>query len=161
MQRRSLRFSTLAELKSDLLELHSLGYKQTGKWDLSQISEHLGDWISFPMDGFPKMPFAIKLLIGIIRVTRGKSLFKKFVENQRMPAGQPTMTQTVHLPNADTDAEARSVERLAGLINRLVDFNGPIHPSPLFGSLSYDELVSLQLAHAAHHLSFLVPNQKH
>jgi hypothetical protein len=160
MERRALRFSTLADVKADLLELHSRSYTKNGKWDLSQVAEHLSDWMAFPMDGFPQMPFVIKLLIGAMRVTRGKSLYKKFVANQRMPTGQPTMPQTVHLPSTANDGNQRSVERLITLIDRLEGFRGPIHPSPLFGALNYDELVALQLAHCAHHFSFLVPNEK-
>jgi hypothetical protein len=151
MPRRDVRFSSLADVKSDVLNLQANGYTQTGSWDLSQIANHLSDWISFPMDGFPKMPFPIKILIGIMRVTQGKSLYKKFVLNQRMSNGQPTMPQTVHSP-ADP---GKSVERLVSMLDRLAAYRGPIHPSPLFGELSYDEMVALQLAHSAHHLSFL------
>ena len=160
MERRALRFSTLADIRADLKELHFGGTIKTGKWDLSQAAEHLADWMEFPIDGFPQMPFMIKLLIGTMRVTRGKSLYKKFVENQRMPIGQPTMPQTVHSPTTAPGGDLRSVERLVKQIDRLEGFRGPIHPSPLFGALTYDELVALQLAHCAHHLSFLVPNEK-
>ena len=160
MERRALRFSSLADIRADLQELHSRGYTKTGKWDLSQVAEHLTDWMVFPMDGFPQMPFMIKLLIGTMRVTRGKLLYKKFVENQRMPIGQPTMPQTVHSPTTVPDGDLRSAERLAKQIDRLEGFRGPIHPSPLFGALTYEELVALQLAHCAHHFNFLVPKEK-
>ena len=89
MERRNLRFSVLADIKSDLLNLLSKGYTKTGEWDLDQIANHLADWMTFPMDGFPKMPLLIKILIGIMRITQGKSLYKKFVDNQRMSTGQP------------------------------------------------------------------------
>ena len=158
MNRRDLHFSSLGDVKADLHNLLTKGYTKTGKWDLSQMSNHLADWMSFPMDGFPKMPFIIMILIGIMRVTQGKSLYKKFVQNQRMSIGQPTMPQTVHKPSTDSDAELQSVQRLASLIDRLSTYRGPIHPSPLYGQLNYDELISLQLAHCAHHLSFLKPN---
>ncbi len=151
MPRRDVRFSSLADVKSDVLNLHSNGYTKTGNWDLSQTLNHLSDWISFPVEGFPAMPFHIKLLIGIMRVTQGKSLYNKFVSSQRMSTGQPTMPQTVH-PLADP---AKSVERLVSMLDKMAAFRGPLHPSPLFGVLSYDETVALHLAHCAHHLSFL------
>jgi len=154
MSRRDLRFSSLAEVKSEVLNLQSKGYASVGKWDLSQVANHLSDWISFPMDGFPKMPIPIKILIGIMRVTQGKSLYKKFVLNQRMSTGQPTMPQTVHTPAADP---VESVEQLVAMLDRLAAYRGPIHSSPLYGALGYDELVALQLAHCAHHISFLIP----
>ena len=157
MQRRNLRFSTHEEVKTDLMNLYSKGYTKAGEWDLSQTANHLADWMSFPMDGFPKSPFLIKILIGIMRITQGKSLYKQFVQNQRMATGQPTIPQTVHKPDADTEATRLSVERLATLLDRLTTNRGPIHPSPLFGKLDYDQVVALQLAHCAHHLRFLVP----
>ncbi|HUP81202.1 MAG TPA: DUF1569 domain-containing protein [Pirellula sp.] len=158
MERRNLSFSTLADIKSDLLNLLSTGYTKTGEWDLDQMANHLADWMTFPMDGFPKMPLHIIILISIMRITQGKSLYKKFVDNQRMSTGQPTMPQTVHKPSVDPDSTLQSVERLAAVIDRLATYRGPTYPSPLFGKLDYDEVVALQLAHCAHHLSFLVPN---
>ena len=154
MSRRDLRFTSLAEVKSDLLRLQSQGYSKVGNWDLSQVANHLADWISFPMDGFPKMPWFVKILMGVMRVTQGKSLYKKFVSNQRMSTGQPTMPQTVYT----TADPAESIARLSSTIDRLAAYRGPIHPSPLFGELNYDELVALQRAHCAHHLSFLIPS---
>lgn len=52
-----------------------------------------------------------------------------------------------------------AVNRLLAWIDRLTAYSGPLHPSPLFGTLSHDEAVALQLAHCAHHLSFLEPKQ--
>ena len=155
MQRRDLRFAKLSEVQEDLKNLASGTYTKTAKWDLSQVSEHLADWMTFPIDGFPKSPWILGILIGVMRVTQGKSLYKKFVRDQRMPTGQPTITTTVY---PASDNSSKSVERLMKAIDRLSAHRGPIHPSPLFGQLSYDELVALQLAHCAHHLSFLVPS---
>ncbi len=159
MQRRNIRFSTIEAVKADLMNLNAKSYMKTGEWDLSQTANHLADWMSFPMDGFPKSSFMLQILIGILRNTQGKSLYKKFVQNQRMATGQPTMPQTVHKPDADARGIAQSVERLATIIDRLATHRGPIHPSPLFGKLDYDQVVALQLAHCSHHFSFLVPNE--
>ncbi|MEQ1826076.1 MAG: DUF1569 domain-containing protein [Pirellula sp.] len=155
MQRRELRFAKLADISSDIDQLLTKGYQRTGKWDLSQICEHLADWMIFPIDGFPKAPLFVACILGVMRVTLGKSLFKKFVRDQRMSVNQPTDPATVH--NSTQDSQA-SIDRLRKAIDRLASHRGPIHPSPLFGKMNYDELVSLQLAHCAHHLSFLVPN---
>jgi Protein of unknown function (DUF1569) len=155
MQRRDLRFARLSEVQDDLKKLASRNYTKTAEWDLSQVAEHLADWMTFPIDGFPKPPWLVVILIGAMRVTLGKSLYKKFVRDQRMATGQPTIPTTVY---PASDSSAKSVERLMKAIDRLSAHRGPIHPSPLFGQLSYDELVALQLAHCAHHLSFLVPS---
>ncbi|MCY2981482.1 MAG: DUF1569 domain-containing protein [Planctomycetota bacterium] len=155
MQRRDLHFASLSEVQEDLKNLASGTYTKTAKWDLSQVAEHLADWMTFPIDGFPKPPWFVGILIGVMRATQGKSLYKKFVRDQRMATGAPTIPTTVY---PASDSSAKSVERLLKAIDRLSAHRGPIHPSPLFGQLSYDELVALQLAHCAHHLSFLVPS---
>lgn len=164
MQRRELRFSTLDDVKSDLQTLHSRGYRQFGQWNLSQNANHLADWMSFPIDGFPKSPWFIRVVLGIMRVTQGKALFRKFAQEQRMALGQPTIPSTVYPSTANQapgvpsmEYQAAAVDRLLGCIDRLSVYRGPLHPSPLFGPLSYDEAVALQLAHCAHHLSFLEP----
>ena len=38
-----------------------------------------------------------------------------------------------------------------------IDHTGPLHPSPMFGSLDREQLYRLQLIHCAHHLGFLLP----
>jgi hypothetical protein len=54
MQRRDLRFERLSEVQEDLKKLASRNYTKTAEWDLSQVAEHLADWMTFPIDGFPK-----------------------------------------------------------------------------------------------------------
>jgi hypothetical protein len=156
MQRRDLRFSKLSEIQADVRELVSKGYSKTGQWDLSQMCEHLADWMSFPMVGYPKSPWFIRVLLGIMRVTQGKSLYQKFSKQQRMATGQPTIPETVYAAGADS---FKAVSRLIDSVDQLASYRGTLHPSPLFGELNYDEVVALQLAHCAHHLSFLVPER--
>jgi hypothetical protein len=99
-----------------------------------------------------------------MRVTQGKALFRKFAQEQRMALGQPTIPSTIYPATANQgpsvsneEYQTAAVDRLLGCIDRLSAYRGPLHPSPLFGPLSYDEAVALQLAHCAHHLSFLEP----
>ncbi len=153
---RRLRLATLDNVVDEVERLHRNGYERAGKWNLSQICEHLSDWISYPMDGFPPVPFAVKMLLGAMRAVRGKKMLYDFIENQSMPAGQQTMPQSVHGPDGD---EAASLARLRGVIQRLAEHRGPIHPSPLFGSLTRSELIGLQMAHCVHHLNFLIPKE--
>lgn len=65
------------------------------------------------------------------------------------------MAVTVFSADACTDQEAFS--KLAATIERVGSYREPLHPSPLFGPLSRDKHLGLQLVHAAHHLSFLRP----
>lgn len=155
--RKDLRFQTLDAIKSDIETLEHAGYSAHGKWDLSQICEHLADWMTYPLDGFPPMPWFIRCLLGVMRTLRGKALYRQFVASQRMAPNSPTSPQSIHLPNQDATA---SVQRLVKAIDRLKNHRGDILPSPLFGVLTKDELIALQLAHCSHHMSFLEPKRK-
>lgn len=156
MIRTELRFQTLDEIKSDVETLQRAGYSAHGKWDLSQMCEHLADWMTYPLDGFPPMPWFVRCLIGTMRTLRGKAIYRQFVASQRMATNSPTAPQSVHSPNPNA---ADSVQRLVQSIDRLKSHRGDILPSPLFGALNKEELIALQKAHCAHHLRFLTPNK--
>ncbi|MEC8300370.1 MAG: DUF1569 domain-containing protein [Planctomycetota bacterium] len=55
------------------------------------------------------------------------------------------------MPNSE------EVARLKRAIAKLQASDGPYHASPLLGDMSREELFQLQVIHAAHHLSFLIP----
>ncbi len=90
-------------------------------------------------------------MLGAMRTILGKKLLKQVIESQGMKAGQPTIPTTVYEPGTNEQA---SVDRFKRAIKRLVEHRGEIHPSPLFGKMSREELIALQLAHCNHHLSF-------
>ncbi len=155
-ERRSLQFSRLDDIADEIDRLHRDGYERAGNWSLSQCCDHLSDWMSFPIDGFPKIPFPINLLLGAMRMMSGKAMLRKIIGNQSMRTGQPTIAQTVH---ADHHHEEASVARLQSALRRLAEHAGPFHPSPLFGTLTREEVIQLQMTHCAHHLSFLIPKK--
>lgn len=150
---RSLTFTNWDEVERDLHRLLQ-GYEQQGNWNLAQMSLHLSDWMSFPMDGFPQAPWFMRLLFAGMRATVGKKLLQKTL-SQGFAAGNPTLPATVHSQTEAEDAEA--VARLRQTIGRFRQFTGEIHPSPLFGTMDYRTAEQLQLLHAAHHLRFLKP----
>ena len=51
---------------------------------------------------------------------------------------------------------AVAVAKLKETVERFAAHTGPVHPSPLFGAVTKDEALKLQLVHCAH-LSFLIP----
>lgn len=152
--RRRLAFDSLDAAVADAERLLAVGYDRTGKWDLAQVCGHLADWMTFPMDGYPKAPVAIRPMLWAVRHTVGRSMFRKVVGRGNLPAGQPTMAATVHAAGGDA---AVAADRLRDAAARFAAFAGPIRPSPLFGRMTKDEATQLQLVHCAHHLSFLVP----
>jgi hypothetical protein len=153
LERRKLTFATLDDVVKDAENLQAKGYEKTGNWDLGQVCLHLADWMSFPMDGFPKPPLPIRMMLWAMRVTIGKKMFRQNL-SEGMPAGKPTMPQTVHQGGSDAVAAIASLKET---VERFKTFGGTLHPSPLFGALSKDDAEKLQLVHCALHLSFLVP----
>ena len=151
---RRLHLATLDGVIAEVGRLYKDGYDRAGNWNLSQVCEHLADWASYPKDGFPPTPFAIRLLLGAMRTFSGKKMLHDFIASQSMKPNSPTMKQSIH--SADGN-EAESVARLKAVIHRLTEHRGEIHPSLLFGKLERAELISLQLAHCVHHLNFLIP----
>jgi hypothetical protein len=150
--RRDLKFADLAEAVRDAQALRAGGYVQAGRWDLAQVCGHLADWLSFPLDGFPRPPAAVRLLLWLLRHTIGRRELRRTLAEGRMPAGRQTIQETVPPPGGD---EAAAVERFAQTAGRFEAHTGPLHPSPLFGELSREQWRQLQLIHCAHHLGFL------
>jgi hypothetical protein len=155
--RRNLEFTSLEEVVADLQNLNQAKYQSAGNWNLSQVAGHLEQWIRFPMEGFPRSPFPISLMLNLMRWTIGKSQLRKILREKRLNPGSPTIPTTVMPADAATDQEA--VDRLLKTIERLKSYQGPLHPSPLFGMLDRETMLNLQLVHCAHHLSFLVPTE--
>ena len=153
-ERRKLTFATLDDVVRDVENLLAKGYDRAGNWDLAQVCSHLAEWMRFPVEGFPKMPLLLRPLAWMMRATVGKKLRAK-VLTQGFDAGGRTMPQTVFTPGGDPTA---AVAKLKEAAERFKAHAGPIHPSPLFGAMTKDEALQLQLKHCEHHLSFLIPH---
>lgn len=154
--RRELKFAELDDIVRDADRLLAAGYERVGAWDLGQVCGHVTEWMTYPIDGFPKAPLPIRLMLRIARATLGRKMFEKVVRDG-MSAGRPTMPQSV--PSSGGDAAA-AVAALRAAVGRWKAHTGGVHPSPLFGRMTKDEATKLQLVHAAHHLSFLVPRDE-
>lgn len=152
MAQTKIKFDSFADVESFVRNLQRVGYVSHGKWNLSQICEHLSDWMSYPMSGFPKSGPIIGAVLFCVRCLAGKKLYRDVVATQRMKPGQPTIPASVHPDKLD---ESRSVQRLVDTMHSLQNYQGTLIPSPLFGKLTHSEYVSLHIAHCAHHLAFL------
>jgi hypothetical protein len=148
-----LSFATLDDVVRDAERLHAGGYVKAGNWDLAQACNHLADWLTYPVDGFPRPPLPIRVVLWAVSKAMGRGMLEKYLRDG-MPAGKPTMPQSVHPPGEDP---AAAVARLKQAAERFDRHDGDFLPSPLFGRLTPDEAKRVQLAHCAHHLSFLVP----
>jgi hypothetical protein len=151
--RRQLKFASFDDVVAEVERLQAGGYDKAGTWDLAQVCDHLAAWATYPVQGFPKPPLPIALMLRLVRATLGRGMYEKYMR-EGMPAGKPTMPQSVAAPGGDT---AAAVERLKAAYARFKAHAGDYLPSPLFGKLTRDEATALQLRHAEHHLGFLVP----
>lgn len=154
-QRRSVVFENLDEVAGDARSLLANGYTTGGNWNLAQVCGHLNDWMRFPMDGYPRASAPIRALLWLMKVTMGRKQLQRILA-EGFSAKTPTMPQTVHAADAISDAAA--VEQFLETIQRFKNFEGLPAASPVFGELSPEEALRLQLRHCAHHLSFLTPN---
>jgi hypothetical protein len=154
VRRRTLEFRDLGEAVRDAEALLAGGYDRAGQWDLAQVCGHLAEWLRFPVDGFPRPPLPIRVLLWAMRTTVGPRELRKVLATKAMRSGGPTMPETV--PAAGSD-EAAAVAKLRAAVERFRDHPGTYHPSPLYGALDRETATRLQLVHCAHHLSFLVP----
>jgi hypothetical protein len=152
--RRALSFATLHDVLVEVEQLRAKGYDRAGKWDLSQVCFHLAEWMRFPIEGYPSTPAPIRLMLWMMRITIGKRILRTILAEGGMRSGGQTMPQSVSQPDADP---TRAIALLRTSVERFQKHAGPLHPSPLFGTMSKDEGTKLQLIHCAHHLSFLVP----
>jgi hypothetical protein len=154
VQRRSLRFNSLAEVRADLDKLeaaHRAGrLKVRGNWAPGQLLGHLATWGDFAYDGYPpqlKAPWFIKLILRL----RKNTYLRKGV-----PAG-------VHIPKLEGGTLGTEVipfdQGLARLRRTLARYDGapPAHSNIIFGRLTHEEWKALQMRHAELHLGFLDP----
>lgn len=156
VSRRSLHLTDLDQVIRDAESLRANGYEQAGNWNLAQVCGHVAQWMSYPLDGFPTSPFPVRLMLWLMRVTVCKRMLRGVLETHSMTGNRPTLRHTIPAPNSD---EGAAVARLAEAARRLQNCEGPFFPSPLFGDLDHETLTQLNVIHAAHHLSFLVPKR--
>lgn len=151
--RHRLEFSNLDAAVQYAEQLHRQGYHSLGNWNLAQVCEHLSDWLEYMIDGYPAAPLPIKAMLWCMRVTAGRSMLRKILSTGQMRSGGPTMKQTVYLQ--DDLEDTTSLKRFRETVERFKAYDGDYHASPIFGPLSAEEGLKLQLVHCAHHLSFL------
>jgi Protein of unknown function (DUF1569) len=153
--REPLQFKTLEQVVERLEQLHRDGYRKLGNWNLAQTCEHLDDWMRYPINGYPKASLPIRMMLWAMRVSVGRSMLRKIITSGKMPRGGPTLKQTVYSSSGLQDAT--SMQKFSDTIRRFSNHRGPFHASPVFGPLSAEDSLKLQLVHCSHHLSFLVP----
>ncbi len=143
-----LRFHDFDEVLADADTLLAKGYQRVGNWGLAQIADHLTRVIGLSLDGFPSLfPWPVRVLARWFVLPR---LMRHQVVRRRVPAPK-------FLLPTDSQDDRTAVERLRAVVDRFRRHTGPLHPSPLLGTLSPEEWREVHLWHCEHHFSFLLP----
>jgi hypothetical protein len=147
-----LRFESLdqalAEAES-LAEAERAGrLRRLGNWTLGQTLGHVATWMDYAYTGVPlKVPFFIRW---ILTLRKRKYLYMPMGAGAKIPGvpGGTLGTEVVTLDDA--------LPRLRKICERL-KAEPPTLPSAVFGRLTHEESIALNLRHAELHLGFFVP----
>ncbi len=147
-QRRSLDFTTFDAMLADIGKLESGGYDRAGNWSLGQVCDHLAIVARLSLDpGVKPMPWIVRKLLARFFL-RGALRKRTFSAGMRAPK---------KLLPGDSVPDAEGLCRWREVVDQLVNRPRETYFNPAFGRMSRDDFDQLQLIHAAHHLSFLVP----
>lgn len=151
---RKLSFDSLDSAIQDAEQLLSSGYETAGDWNLVQVCGHLEKWLSYPMNGFPKMDLPADATTDPAAAEAGKEMLNNILSNG-FPNGVPTNPDTI--PTADSVSEEAALGQLRDVVEQFNQFDGDIVASPFFGVMDKETTLGLQLRHFEHHFGFLVP----
>ncbi|MCS7471733.1 DUF1569 domain-containing protein [Stieleria sp. ICT_E10.1] len=145
-----LRYPDLAAACEDILHLREGGYELVGNWNLAQILDHLNTSMQMTISGaeftFPALLRPVMKLMFMPTMRKGKP--------SKLRGKAPLQLQ----PALDLDEDA-CANRFYALAETLMDPSTQfVTHYPMLGRLNREQWLLLQQWHAAHHLSFVVPD---
>jgi hypothetical protein len=150
--RRKLRFESIDQMMADvdrLVEAERAGrLERLGNWTLGQTLGHLSAWAEYSYTGIPmNTPFFIKW---ILRLGKRKFIHESMRAGVKIPGveGGTLATESVPLEVA--------LERMQRVMEKLKS-QAPTILHSIFGQLSHDEWIAINLRHGELHLGYLVP----
>ena len=150
--RRKLRFDSVEQVLADvdrLVEAERNGrLDHVGNWALGQTLGHLASWAEYAYTGYAmKPPFFIRW---ILRSRKQAFIHEPMRAGVKIPGipGGTLATEPVALDEA--------LERYRRVMGRLKS-EAPNLVHPIFGPLTHDEWIAINLRHAELHLGFQVP----
>ncbi len=147
--RRTLSFSDLSQVRTDLEQITSRPHTTVGGWTAAQIIEHLAKTFTVSVDGINfKMGFFIR---------RIGPFFKNRFINQPMKTGfkMPEMMKPDFMPRAEISLE-EALKNYRAAYERFVSAT-EVQPHGFIGKLTKEEWTKVHLKHSEMHLSFIVP----
>ena len=151
---RKISFATLDAAILEAEQLLGSGYEKAGNWNFGQVCGHLENWLSYPMDGLPKVDTPAESTADAEAAEAGKAMLQNILANG-FPLGMPTNPDTI--PAEDSGSDQAALSRLREVVQRFNAYEGEIADSPFFGVMDKQAVLSLQIRHFEHHLGFLIP----
>lgn len=156
-QRRELKFNAIDDLIAELDRIQNAhddrALNTTGNWSPGQNLQHCARVWVCGIEGFPpamKPPFFVKWI--------ASALFKKrAMSGQTAPAGikLPRQASPI-LPDAEVPFE-QGMREFRDQIARIERGERFTAYSPIFGEMTHEQWLNLQLGHCQLHLGFLQP----
>lgn len=147
---RQLRFETPEDLMRDVERLVAAERGGTltrcGNWTLGQALGHLAAWVDYAFDGYPMKPPPWLIRV-IVRFSKNKFVHDRMPRGVRIPGieGGTKATEVI-----STDEGVARLERAWGRLRA----SKPTQKSPIFGAMTHEEWIGLNLRHAELHLGF-------
>lgn len=150
---RHLRFTSLDDALAEAERLAAAAragrLKHAGNWSLGQALGHLATWTNFAFDGYPpsiRPPLPIRLILRVMRNRILKKCMMAGVKMRGIPGG------TLGVEPLSTD---EGLARFRAAVARLSS-TAPQIDNPIFGRLTHQQWIELNLRHAELHLGFLI-----
>lgn len=154
--RRAVEYRCLGCLKKDLDAVeaaHASGtLRATGNWSPGQVLEHCAIFFRCALDGFPDTGRPVPWWMRWLATTFFKN---KALAGSPPPPGMKIPSAAAYLSPRDTVDFSDGLAQVRRVVERLESGERMTHSSPLFGSLTHDEWMTLQLGHSRLHMSFL------
>jgi hypothetical protein len=150
--RRMLRFESIEQAMAEAERLAAAEragrLRQLGNWTLGQTLGHLAAWTVYGYTGAPlNVPFFIRWFL---RLRKRRILYGPMRSGVRIPGVEGGTLATEPVPlEVGWGRFRRAMERLK--------VEAPTAPSPVFGRLTHEESIALNLRHMELHLGFLFP----
>lgn len=148
-ERRPLELTSLQAVEQELARLSGAPYERVGNWTLGQACRHLALDIRSSIDGYPNYTYLFAPLRPFVRwLLLPKLLRFESPSGIRAPAA--------YVPADDVD-DQQGLKEYREQIARFLSHEGRYQTHPGFGFNTRENLERIYSAHAAHHLSFLLP----
>jgi len=147
---RAFRFNSIDDLLADLDQIEAsyraATLRTTGNWTPGQILGHLATWCEFNFTGVPiSPPWLLKIIL-------------KLMKNRFIRGPMPRGVLIPKVQNGTLGTAPREFhEALAAYRATLLHLKreAPTKLHPIFGQLTHDDAIKMQLRHAELHLGYM------